>query len=172
MLLLRLILLALIITQVPTTASAELTQNQRDQLFYGAFKKIERFGYIKVVLLGTAEKLELDDADLNDLLRLRFKNNFAGMKYEDVLVPYTLSQDDSVKASVGTLRCAVWTVREGYPVAFHVQCEVGNFYKGSIWNNSVLGVGTKEHAKTSVKRAINELIDDAAVKFFKVRGEM
>ncbi len=97
-----------------------------EKLYYRGFKDVQSFGYINVVLGNTAKQIGLSQGELTDYVKLRFKNNFAKIKYKEV--PFEkwgdLNEADALK--VGYLWFRVWVVGDDYPIAFHVQCRAGN----------------------------------------------
>ena len=48
-----------------------------------ALSGIESFGIISVQTRGNAAEVGLEESQLTDYLRLKFKNNFAGVKFRD-----------------------------------------------------------------------------------------
>jgi len=142
---------------------------------YGELDKIQSFGYIQVWLEGdSAEKLGLTESKLTGFARLRFKNNLAGMKYEDMSkkMLYLSTNHPERAKQVGYLRFQVWVVGDHYPIAYHVECEAGHFLNTEIWTHAVLGYCSKRHILDKVKECINDFIEKFAVTFFQVRGEI
>ena len=144
------------------------------QAKYGELLKIKRFGLIAVNVNGDAGKLGLNNNDLTDYAKLRFKNNFSRVSYEEVSKEelQTLSGDDAKAKKVGVISCRVWVVGNNYPVAYHVRCDEGNYKNLSIWSDEILGYGSKPNLPETVKRSISEMMEKLAIIYFKVRGEM
>ena len=150
-----------------------------------ALSGIESFGIISVQTRGNAAEVGLEESQLTDYLRLKFKNNFAGVKFHDLVGQFIsdetgavlaylamLSQNEEEAKKVGTIRCFVWTVGKNDAVAYHVWCEAGDWMKGRIWDREVLGFDHPSKVALSVKNDLRELIENFAVVFFKARGEM
>ena len=71
-----------------------------------------------------AARIGLRERELTDFLRLRFRNSFAATpfrsrQFRDVPPPEL--------AATGLLWCDVWTVGTDYPVAYHVECQLGSY---------------------------------------------
>jgi len=118
---------------------------------------------------GDAEKVGLNDQDLTEYARLRFRNNFSSVVYEEV-------SDKELKTlsteKIGVISCRVWVVGENYPLAYHVKCDEGNFKNSSIWSDEVLGYGAKSNSQETVKKSINEMMEKLALTYFKVKGKL
>ena len=154
-------------------ASAEQKQDAKtfiDNLLYGELKHIESFGFIYVHIENTeSSRLQLNENDLTDYLKLRFKNNFSGVQYKDKTNSLADIKDPK---KIGNLWCGVWTVGDDYPVAYHVECQLGSFQKDRILTDAVLGYGSKRNVPDTIRKSIDDIVSRFAVKFFKVRGEM
>ena len=139
------------------------------QAKYGELAKIKHFGHIAVNVNGDAEKVGLNDQDLTEYARLRFRNNFSSVVYEEV-------SDKELKTlsteKIGVISCRVWVVGENYPLAYHVKCDEGNFKNSAIWSDEVLGYGAKSNSQETVKKSINEMMEKLALTYFKVKGEL
>ena len=65
-----------------------------------------------------------------------------------------------------------------YPVIYHVKCEfwsgvdLDSDYDYRIWDDEMIGYGTKYTVPNSVKECIDSMIQRIAILFFKVRGEL
>ena len=109
--------------QAQERKSDRIPNQLRTELYRIFFKMIETFEVIEVTLLGDAEKIGLVVSELNDYVKLRFKNSFPGIK------TYTLSpaeklnamtlQDEvernKVQMKLGVLTCRVWAVGDDSP---------------------------------------------------------
>ena len=145
------------------------------KLAYRDFKEIESFGVIWVVFEGEdAQKIGLNIDELIDYVKLRFKNNFGSMKYEELSEKRwsTIFGDKAEAKKTGSLRFTVWVVGDDYPIAYHVKCDAGNFRDFSIWSRAFLGYGSKKNVPSTIKKALNDLIEKLAIDFFKARGEL
>jgi hypothetical protein len=143
-----------------------------ERFYYSGFWTVERFALIDVTLEGTAKKLGLNEDKLTDYLRLRFKNSFAGMEFKepDSLVKVILNKDTAEK--YGSIHVKVWTVGDDYPVAFHLELQAGNLTNEKEYRGAVLGYGSKQNVPDTIRKKIAELVEEAALAFFKARGEL
>ena len=138
---------------------------------YSGFKTIEKIVWVTVTVKGSAEKLGLREDELTDLLKLRFKNTFTGMKVEKK-PRWSELRDKKTRAKFGVIHLIVWTVGDDYPVAYHITIRAGNFSDPGVYENAVLGHGSKSNVPRTVRETISELMDDLAIAFFKARGSM
>lgn len=134
-----------------------------------AFKNIESFEEIFVFLHGDAEKIGLSKSQLTDYATLKFKNNFAGVKYENSVL-FPKSKAEGYKT--GKLYFGVSVVGDDYPIAYYVKCVAGSYGSGPIWSRSYLGYGSKETVPDTIKECISKMTEELAIDFFKARGEM
>lgn len=145
------------------------------QALYSDLASIEYFGTIGVFVTGdSAEQIGLDADDLTDYLKLRFKNNFASIPYKDKSESYdALFDDEEEAAKFGEMMVSVWVIGEDYPIVYHIEIDVGAFTPGGgRYENAHLGYGTEESVPDTIRESIGSLVEDAAVTFFKVRGEL
>ena len=141
---------------------------------YRGLKPISKFGQIDVRFHGSAEEVGLNILELTDYARLRFGDNFEGVKYE------SLSGMDEQKRNMleeepeknGILIFNVWTEGRGYPIAYFVECRGGSFKNIDIWSLRHLGVSSPKSVRSDVQESINECIADFAEIFFTIRGEL
>jgi len=154
------------------SAFADEKKPNIESIFYSGFKTIDRFGLINVSLQGSAEKLGLKKEELTDYLRLRFKNNFAGMGFKEPENLLETFQDKEKAKKLGIIHVKVWTVGDDYPIAYHIAINAGNLANGREYETAFLGYGSKRNVPDSVRESISQLIDDLAVAFFKARSEL
>jgi len=142
-------------------------------ILYSEFKHIEYFHFIYVHTLGSAEEIGLKRDYLTKYAKLRFKNNFAYIDYieDDNSKNYHTFPEEEQK-KIGRLFIKVWTVGDSYPIAYHVSCVAGSCLVPSYWVYSYLGYESKESIYDSIKKIINESIEELATVFFTVRGEI
>lgn len=157
---------------VSPNAFADKNNKSFESIFYNGFTTIERFGLIGVSLEGSAEKIGLKKENLTDYLRLRFKNSFAGMEFEETENLWQTMQNKDEAKKVGSINVKVWTVGENYPVAYHIAISAGNLSSSREYENSVLGYGSKQDLPEYVREIISKMVDDLAVTFFKARREL
>ncbi len=145
------------------------------QMMYSDLVSIEYFGTLRIHFVGDgAEKIGLDQDDLTDYLKLRFKNNFASIPYKGDIEDFSeLLDNDEEAAKYGELTVTVWIEGEDYPVVYHIEIDVGAFPAGGgRYKNANLGYGSEESVPDAVKKSIGSLVEDAALAFFKTRGEL
>jgi hypothetical protein len=144
------------------------------QLTYPDFPTLESFAKIEVVFEGEdAKKIGLDSDELTDLLRLKFKNNFAGIPYKDAGEEFVEKNDDEgYMSSTGMLFVQVWITGTDYPVAYHIEISAGSLKNPEQYETAVLGYGSKDNVPDVVKKAINDMVEQLAITFFKARGEL
>ncbi len=135
-------------------------------------QEIKKFVSVEVQTQGSAEKLGLKSAELTDLTRLAFLNNFPGVALES---PGTSSLDEVERPNqAGFIYCEVWTVGEEYIVAYHVDCNAGPYVTprtpNAVWGHALLGYGPKDQVPDSIRKGLRNLIEKFAVVFFKSRG--
>ncbi len=146
------------------------------RVIYSGFKTIESFGHIYLMFEGDAKKIGLNKDKLEDYLKLKFKNNFADVKYNYVgvkeLERLLLKKDIEKSRKVGRFSSLVWITGNDYPIAFFVRCEAGNYEELNFWNFETLGYGSKKNVPGYIKKTLGECVEKLAVDFFKVRGEL
>ena len=167
----------------------------RDKITHAGFKKIQGFGHISVSVLGSAEKLGISEKELTDFLKLKIKNNFAGIK---ILTPKQLIQvcgNESAEEflnnnnpfcsseKIGYISLEICTARKDYPIVLHINCKAGSIKhyhllesglacSPIIWEKNLLGYGSKDSVPDGIRKSIERLIQDLAIVFYKVRGEL
>ncbi len=142
-----------------------------EQLVYPEFKEIEFFGALVVNFGGeNEEKLGLNQKQLKDYLKLKYKNNFASFPYKTA--PEAYLYDDTKRKKVGIIEIYIWTVGSDYPVAYYIRLRAGHFSDVDIIELPALGFNSKDGINSAVKKYISELVEDFAIFFFKARGEM
>lgn len=145
-------------------------QKRLEDALYGDLKKIEYFGSIHVHLKNTdSTKIGLNEEELGDFLRLRYRNNFGNVPYKDLGAKRLDVKD---KSAMGYLWCGVSTVGDDFPIAYHVECKVGSMANPTILSDAVLGYGNKRNVPESIKKSLDNMISQFAIQFFKTRGEM
>lgn len=168
----RLILISVLLS-LPWLVSAQQTQQdfekEVNEFSYRHLKNIEYFGIIHVRLKNAeSNKIGLNEGDLTDYLKLRYKNNFANIPFRDL----RSNLADFTKEKVGLLLCSVWTVGDDYPIAFHVECKAGPAGNPSILTDAYLGYGNKRNVPDTIKKVLDEIVSGIAIRFYKARGEM
>lgn len=145
-------------------------QKRWEEVLYGGLKKIEYFGFIHVHLKNKeSTKIGLSEEELGDFLRLRYRNNFGNVPYRNLGAKMFDVKDAS---AVGNLWCGVWTVGDDFPVAYHVECKAGSMANPTILTDAVLGYGNKKNVPETIKKALDDMLSQFAIQFFKTRGDM
>lgn len=165
---------------VTPVSSAQDLSTQEDFLrnIYPSFSALEYFGSAQVIFKGDgAEELGLDVVELTDFLRLKYKNTFAGFPYRNIIdnpSPNLFEQlsDDDFSGRIGSLVATVWIVGTDYPIAYHIELRAGSFNSAREYSDAALGYGSKENVPATVKTALSDMMDDLAITFLKVRGEL
>ncbi len=162
------------LAQEEKTPFSEEAIKKHEKHRYDVFKEIQSFGWIYVYITGDVKKIGLSEAELTGYVKLRFKNNFAKTKYKAVprkKWPYLFANDSEAR-KVGSLSFRVWVIGDDYPIVYHVKSEAGNFEDLQIWIGEYLGVGSKENVPDTIRKTLNQSIEELAIVFFKARGEM
>jgi hypothetical protein len=150
--------------------SPEDYQRRFDALMYGDLRKVEYFGFIHAHIKNDeSARIGITESEMTDFLKLRFKNNFGSTPYKD-LGSKLLEQKNP--ESIGYLWCGVWTVGDDFPIAYHVECKGGSLSKPTILTDAVLGYGNKRNVPEAIKKSIDGMLAQFAVRFFKTRGEL
>ena len=157
---------------VGSAFSAEQKKQNIESYRYSGFKTIESFSSIGVYLRGKAEGIGLNQSELSNFLKLRFKNSFAGTSYKETDFATIMDEREVQQSKRGDIAITVWTVGNDYPIAFHIEIGSGNYLNLGQYKTAFLGYSSKQKITESVKKSITELVDDLAVSYFKARGEL
>lgn len=149
-------------------------QKTIDDILYGDFTEIETFGYIYVKVQGDRSSMVgLNSEGLTDYAKLKFKNNFSNIEYKEVTAEESsIFQEEQRAKKVGSIWFRIWIVGEGPEIAYFIECKAGNYDNYEIWNDEVLGICDEDKINQIARNEINRLIEDLAIIFFKVRGEI
>lgn len=177
-------ILAAILLVIVSTPSATLAEQKPktdvmlefNRKHYEDLLKIKNLYFIMVRLDGTAEKL-LNEDELSDFLKMRVKNSFAGYAMRD------LPRDSSGNTAIadikdeewGYISVNVWSVGEGVTTAYHIEFTLTKFLGSkNPLEIPVLGLCSTDKFKDGriVKEVITDLVDDAAVRLMKMKGEI
>lgn len=110
----------------------------------------------------------MTEANFNDFLRLRFKNNFSSVALK--VMSFEEYSGIKNKDAAGFLWCGIMTVGDTYPVAYHIECRFGSAKESQIMTDSVLGWGSNKNVEDAMKKTIDGMVSKFAVQFFKTRG--
>jgi hypothetical protein len=163
--------IAIMVFSVTCIASA---QKSITDILYGDFSEIESFGYIYVKVQGErATLIGLKSDELTDYAKLRYKNNFSGIEYQEISSEESsIFQEEEKAKKVGSIWFRVWISGENNPIAYFIECKAGNYDNYEIWSDEVLGVCDEREINQIARNEINRMIEDFAIIFFKVRGEI
>ncbi len=158
---------------------------------------VEILSWAEVTFDGEAAK-RLDKADLERLIRMRVHNDLSFLKHEvadpmeatkrrvqlwhevqeapDDRYMETMSEYNAYMKKRAALRCHIWTVGTGYPLAFHVECELDGYstYDG-LWSRrdqtfeslstAYLAVGSEASLQDQINRIIRKAVASISAKF-------
>lgn len=167
------ILITLLIFLTITVSARE--QKTINDILYGELKQIESFGYVYVkVQADNASILGLNSEDLTDYARLKYKNNFSGIDYKEIPAEEsnTIFQQDMKAKKIGSIWFRVWTVGEGFPIAYYIECKAGNYKNYALWRDEVLGYCKPDEMNQVARNEIKRMIENFAIIFFKIRDEI
>lgn len=120
---------------------------------------------VGIYLIGDAEKAGLDKGALLDFAKLKFKNYFNNIR----LANY--DENESELATRAILLLEVFVAGVKYPISYKVEMEM-KFNSEVIYKYEYLGFNTKRTLNEVVKGNITSLIEQSAIKLYKVRGEL
>lgn len=169
------IILLVILLMMISTTSHIYAQKSIDDILYGDFKDIETFGYIYVKVQGERSAIiGLNSTELTDYAKLRYKNNFSGIEYKEITVEESTSifQEEERAKKVGSIWFRIWTAGESSPIAYYIECKAGNYKNYEIWSDEILGICDEKSINQIARTEINRMIENLAILFFKVRGEI
>jgi len=139
---------------------------------YGVFNHTEYIGLVIVTVKGSAEKIGLHSDDLSDFLMLRLKNSLGSLEKLSDRKYFSMSDDESNDNKMMTITLDVWTVGDDYPIAFHVHFQAGPQTNVRLYEDQILGYGSRINVPLSIKQSITDLVDTFAIKFYRIRGEL
>ena len=150
------------------------SQKTLDDILYQDFKEVETFGYIQVKVQGEDSLLVgLKSEELTEFAKLKYKNNFANIEYKEIPAEESyLYQEEEKAKKVGSIWFRVWIVGEDFPIAYYIECRAGTYQNYEIWRDEVLGFCDAKELKQIVRNEITRMIENLAITFFKVRGEI
>jgi hypothetical protein len=163
--------IAMMVFSVTFIASA---QKSITDILYGDFSEIDSFGYIQVKVQGErAALIGLKSDELTDYAKLRYKNNFSGIEYQEISTEESsIFQEEERAKKVGSIWFRVWISGESNQIAYFIECKAGNYENYEIWSDEVLGICDEREINQIARNEINRMIEDFAIIFFKVRGEI
>jgi len=156
----------------PTRSHTSGLTDREVNILYGEFKELRSFGVIAASTVGDAGLIGLDETALTSFLKAKFKEYFGESFYDDVTRDSRkfLSLLSSKDKNIGNMTSRVWVIADDDLVIYHVKSDAGNFDNPSIWNEEVLGHGTKATSSAAIRRILDEMMKELATSFFRVRG--
>ena len=150
------------------------SQESLEEILYRDFKDIQTFGYINVKVQGEQSFSNgLKSEELTDYARLKYKNNFATIAFQEITAGESyLYQEEEEAKKVGSVWFRVWTVGEHFPIAYYIECRAGTYKNYEMWRDEVLGFCDEKEIKQIVRHEITRMMENLAITFFKVRGEI
>ncbi len=166
--------LLLIFSILLTISNSIHSQESLEDFLYQDFKEIENFGYIAVKVQGEqAFLIGLNSEELTSFARLKYKNNFAHIAFQEIPVEETyLYQEEEQAKKVGSIWFRVWTVGDDFPIAYYVECRAGSYKNYELWHQEALGCSDIKGIKQIIRNEITRMIESLAIAFFKARGEI
>ena len=129
----------------------------------GPAREIKQFTVPTVQLRGTAEEIGIDARALTDMLEKRFLQDFAFLQTD-----FTFDKTYETW-EIGLFGCALWTVGNHYPIAFHIQCTGGSMDEPRHWQYATLGYGHKHKIVEMVTNALEGIVEEYAAFVRKAR---
>lgn len=169
-----LIFLSIFSISIGVKVNTVYAQKNLDDILYGDFAEIEDFGYIFVKIQGEKSSLiGLDSNELTDYAKLKYKNNFSGIGYREIAADESIIFQEEEKAKkIGSIWFRIWIVGEEYPIAYYIECKAGNYVNYDIWSDEVLGFSDEKEISQIARNEITRMIENLAIIFFKVKGEI
>ena len=163
--------IAIMVFSVTCVAGA---QKSIADILYGDFAEIDSFGYIYVKVQGDrASIIGLNSDELTDYAKLRYKNNFSGVEYQEITTEESVIFQEEEKAKkAGSIWFRIWIAGDKSPIAYYIECKAGNYDNYEMWSDEVLGICDEKEISQIVRNEINRMIENFAIVFFKVRGEI
>ncbi len=129
----------------------------------------------EVILVVQGNHLAAHQGQLQSFLRLRIRNSFAMMHYENKSVSDVWSQHGGSPDELSRrsqFRCTIWTVGNSTSsiLAIHVECFLENM-NGSVdfynrYQEAVLGVTNRQTMIDDVRKSLEDNVTSIASKFF------
>jgi predicted DNA-binding transcriptional regulator len=143
-----------------------------DIQLYNCLGPVHRFADVEVSLVGSAEALGLKKSEIVEYAHQVFDKRFGSMR-QPALEIDALRGDVDAAAQTGLLQFTIWTVREQYPVVFHIEGRIGSaqclFDGRDFHRTTYLGYVPSVEVPSTVKDSIREVIERSAKRFFELR---
>ena len=105
------------------------------------------------------------DKEMSNFVQLRFKNNFANFPYELVEL-FKWAKDPTI----GHLQCHIWLHGASYPIAYHVECNLGAGSRSRVLHDATLGITSPDRASKDIQEALDRMVSKFARIFFRARS--
>jgi hypothetical protein len=170
----RNLMLLLVFLILLTISNNIYSQESLEDFLYKDFKEIENFGYIGVKVQGEqAFLIGLNSEELTSFARLKYKNNFAYITFQEIPAEEAyLYQEEEQAKKVGSIWFRVWTTGDDFPIAYYVECRAGSYKNYELWHQEALGCSDIKGIKQIIRNEITRMIESLAIAFFKARGEI
>lgn len=178
----KLLLLSVVFLAVPSLCAGQGEDFDRqardafDKSMYGKYlSPVTSFGYIYVNRFhsgvekprGKGISASEIDNEMTDFVQLRFKNNFASIPYK-----FVDPLEWSSNPTIGHIQCMTWLHGAAYPIAYHIECNLGAGKKSKMLHEATLGVTSPDRANGDIRAALDRMVSTIALRFFRARGEM
>lgn len=141
------------------------THDTKQENEYRPAREIKRFSAPTITLRGTAQSVGLDSPALTTFLEGQFLRDFAFLQSD-------FAFDKTYETwEIGFFGCEAWTVGNGYPIAFHVECAGGSMDEPRHWQHATLGYGPKDKIVEIVKNTLDSIVAEYAIFVRKAKGE-
>ncbi|OAI44393.1 hypothetical protein AYO43_09215 [Nitrospira sp. SCGC AG-212-E16] len=135
--------------------------------------QVTSFGYIYVTRYHSGQDKQIRqnidaweiDEEMSKFLRQRFENDFAKFPYKFVS-PFEWGKNPKI----GHLQCRAWLHGNSYPIAYHVECNLGAGPKSAVLHDASLGITSVDRADKDIQEALDRMVSKFARIFFQVRG--
>ena len=139
-----------------------------EKIQFEEFAEIKRFYGLTVMLMGTAEKIGINEAELTEFMLLKFRNNFAGYEIAS-RAPLVEAQRDwnafsKTRKEWANIMISIQTAGSDYPVAYYIELKMSQLSGSKDFERSVLGYSSAEQLRTgrTIKDTIATLMEEAA----------
>ena len=138
---------------------------------YIDFEQIKYFCYIETYVRGgSAQSLGIDRDDLSKFVLSQFKKCFGKMKFPYQKRKIPINALDSWKKEWGRLYVVIWPMGDESPIIYYITAKAGNGL-AYFWEKEIFEKAQKEEILIDIKKNIDQIIEELAIDFFKVRGE-
>ena len=168
------LVVALIISclSIPVYANPKSQPIDLEQYYYSMeLSNIKYFCAVNVCTDGSAAQIGLNEKELTDFLRLKYKNNIS----LPILPNKILEKNNdglSITEDKGEIWVTVWTIGDNYPVAYYIRMSAGNATNIHAWEQEYLGYDSKENIPNIVKTQLTNMMEKFAIDFYKARKEL